>query len=560
MNTNNLNTSDFAKNKKTTLEITGMTCGHCATSIEKLFEGTKGIIDKNVSYKNGNGEFTHDANTISRNDIIKTINQTKNYRVKDGATDNGNSGNHFDLIIIGGGSAAFSAAITAGELGLSALMVNGGLPIGGTCVNVGCVPSKHLIRAAESIHKATHSPFNGIQPNKPDWDYKTIIRQKKELVAQMQKKKYKDIAGTLDNLKIIEGIAKFTDDKTISINENETYTGSKFLIATGATTNIPPFQGLSEIDYLTNVSIFDLEELPESLTVLGGGYIALEIAQAYHRFGSKVKIIQRSNHILSAQTPDISDELAKHLLNEGIEIHTGITIQSIKKAENNIIIKATKEGDPVQFIEPCKILVATGTKPNTQNLGLEKIGIELGKGGHIIVNEMQQTTLTHIFAAGDCTDTPAFVYTAANEAKIAIRNAFEGENNKVNYNGLPWVVFTDPQVSGAGIDEQEAEAKGIPYETSVIPLSEIPRAATALDTRGFIKLIRNPETDKLIGARIVAPEGGELAMQVSLAIKYGITVTELAESFHPYLTLSEGIKLAAITFRKDVAELSCCAS
>ena len=433
---------------------------------------------------------------------------------------------------------------------------------------MGCVPSKHLIRAAESIHKASYSPFNGIQPNKPDWDYKTIIRQKKELVAQMQQKKYKDIAGTLDNLKIIEGIAKFTDAQAISVkpipNPSQKdlgwATGSKFLIATGATTNIPPFQGLNEIDYLTNVSIFDLEELPESLTVLGGGYIALEIAQAYHRFGSKVKIIQRSNHILSTQTPDVSDELAKHLLDEGIEIHTGVSIQSIEKSKNNIIIKATKAGEPVQFIETGKILVATGTKPNTQNMGLDKIGIELGKAGHIIVNEEQQTTLSHIFAAGDCTDTPAFVYTAANEAKIAIRNAFGNENKKVNYNGLPWVVFTDPQIAGAGIDEQEAEAKAIPYETSVIPLSEIPRAAAALDTRGFIKLIRNPETDKLIGARIVAPEGGELAMQASLSIKYGITVTELAESFHPYLTLSEGIKLAAITFRKDVAELSCCAS
>jgi len=141
-----------------------------------------------------------------------------------------------------------------------------------------------------------------------------------------------------------------------------------------------------------------------------------------------------------------------------------------------------------------------------------------------------------------------------------VRNAFEQKNNKVDYTGLPWVVFTDPQVAGAGLDENEATAQGIPHQTSVIPLSEVPRAAAALDTRGFIKLIRNTENDKLIGAQIVAPEGGELAMQASLAIKFGITATELAESFHPYLTLSEGIKLAAITFNKNIAELSCCAT
>ncbi|RMG31961.1 MAG: mercury(II) reductase, partial [Bacteroidetes bacterium] len=174
------------------------------------------------------------------------------------------------------------------------------------------------------------------------------------------------------------------------------------------------------------------------------------------------------------------------------------------------------------------------------------------------VNERQQTAVPHIFAAGDCIHTPAYVYTAALEGKVAAENAF-GLQSSTDYTALPWVVFTDPQVAGVGMDEAEAARQGIPHEVTVLPLSEVPRAIAARDTRGFIKLIRNPETDQLLGARILAPEGGELVMEVSLAIRYGITTEQLANALHPYLTLAEGIKLAAITFRKDVKQLSCCA-
>jgi mercuric reductase len=206
------------------------------------------------------------------------------------------------------------------------------------------------------------------------------------------------------------------------------------------------------------------------------------------------------------------------------------------------------------------MVVASGTKPNTQKLALENIGLHLTKSDHIQVNEMMETNLTNIYAVGDVANTPAFVYTAAYEGKIAVENAFTGSENKSDYSSLPWVVFTDPQVAGAGLDEAQAAAKNIPFEVSKLELKDVPRSIAARDTRGFIKLIKNKETDKLIGARIVAPEGGELIQQLSMAIKYGITVKELAESFYPYLTLGEGIKLAAITFGKDVAKLSCCAS
>ncbi|RLD67855.1 MAG: mercury(II) reductase, partial [Bacteroidetes bacterium] len=231
-----------------------------------------------------------------------------------------------------------------------------------------------------------------------------------------------------------------------------------------------------------------------------------------------------------------------------------------KRGNETIIYCKCPDGSFTEFVEKGKVVIATGTKANTSALGLENIGLNLTDSGHISVDGKMETNIAHIYAAGDVVNTPAFVYTAATEGNTAVENAFSGTDKVVDYSSLPWVVFTDPQIAGAGLDEVQAEAENIPFEVSKLELEHVPRAIAANDMRGFIKLIRNTETDKLIGVRVVAPEGGELIQQLSMAIKYGITVNELADSFYPYLTLGEGIKLAAITFGKDVSKLSCCAS
>lgn len=552
-----------AKEEKLSLDITGMTCDHCAVSIERLLGKKNGILSKKVSYANGKGEIAFNPDRISKEKIIQSINQTPTYRVKE-ANSNGlanNNANHFDLIIIGGGSAAFSAAIKANELGLTTLMVNAGLDFGGTCVNVGCVPSKTLIRAAETAYHSSHSNFAGIKPKGVDIDFAQVIKDKKQLVKNLQQKKYMDVVSDFENFQLIKDWAEFVDDRTILVNGKDKYTAIKFIIATGATTNIPDIEGLRDIGYLTNVSLFDLEEQPACITIMGAGYIGLEIAMAYNRLGTKVRIIEFTDRVLRTQTPDISEELEMHMKNEGIEILPNFRAVKFEKSGNDTIIHCKcPDGSFTKIVELGKVVVASGTKPNTKKLGLQNIGLQLTPSGHIQVNELMETNLSNIYAVGDVADTPAFVYTAAYEGKIAVENAFTGSERKADYSSMPWVVFTDPQVAGAGMDEVQAAAQNIPYEVSKLELKDVPRAIVAYDTRGFIKLIRNIETDKLIGARIVAPEGGELIQQLSMAIKYGITVKELAESFYPYLTLGEGIKLAAITFGKDVAKLSCCAS
>ncbi len=543
------------------LEIMGMTCDHCAVSIGKRFEGKKGIISKQISYSNKKGEFTFDPSLITKQEIIDTINTTKSYSVVSEISISGAGENHFDLIIIGGGSAAFSAAIKAEELGLSTLMVNAGLPFGGTCVNVGCVPSKTLIRSAETVYHATHSSFSGIKPRGADVDFKKVIQDKKELVSVLQQKKYMDVVSDFENLKMIEGWAEFLDSKTIFVNGRDKYTALKFIIATGATTQIPEIEGLKDIGYFTNATLFDLEEKPVSLTIMGAGYIGLEMAMAYNRLGVKVRIIEFTDRVLRSQTPDISEELEKQMRIEGIEILPNFrAVKFEKRGSDTIIHCKCTDGSVTKIVEPGKIVVATGIRPNTQKLNLQNAGVQLTKSGQIEVNAKMETNVANVYAVGDVTNTPAFVYTAAHEGKVAVENAFTGAEKKVDYSSLPWVIFTDPQVAGAGLDEVQAEVQNIPYDVSKLPLTEVPRSIAARDTRGFIKLIRNKETDMLIGARVVAPEGGELIQQLSMAIKYAITVTDLAQGLYPYLTLGESIKLTAISFGKDISKLSCCAA
>ncbi len=553
-------TDEMPEIKTVTFEISGMTCNDCAKSIDKKFKGIDGIIKKAISFPKNKGEFSFNSKIISENTIKEIINRT-HYKVKDTISKKSSDSNHFNLIIIGGGSAAFSAAIKAESLGVKTLMVNAGLDFGGTCVNVGCVPSKFLIRAGETAYHATHSNFEGVKPKGVVLDFKKITEQKKKLVAELQQKKYMDVVSDFKQLTMLKATAKFMDDKTIIVDGADKFTADKFLIATGSSTNIPKIEGLKDIDYLTNVTLFDLEEKPESLTVLGAGYIGLEIATAYNRLGVKVRIIEFTDRVLRTQTADISEELQKYMRAEGIEIFPNYRVQKFEQKGKKIIIHYKQlDGTIAHFVEKGKIMIATGTKPNTQNLGTEKIGLKLSESGHILINEKAETNIPHIYAAGDVADTPAFVYTAAAEGNTAIENAFGIKGKILSYNSLSWVVFTDPQVAGTGYDEVRAEKAGIPYEVSKLELKHVPRAIAANDMRGFIKLIRNKETDKLIGARIVAPEGGELIQQLSTAIKYGIPVKDLAENLYPYLTMGEGIKLAAITFGKDVSKLSCCAS
>ncbi len=550
------------------LELSGMSCEGCAKVVRDILEHPA-IQEKEITYATSGGQIRFDDTEIKGEEILdlirKTPYQIEHYTVESGVK---TEDTVYDLLILGGGSAAFSAAIRANTLQKRTLIIQGGLPLGGTCVNVGCVPSKFLLRAAEQVHLAGQSRFAGIQlQGKPKVDFNLLVKEKRELVAQLRKQKYSDILEGLEYVRMVEGMGYLTGERTIRVGEVE-YKGEQILIATGSRTKIPNVEGLSKSGYLTATTLFDLEELPESIAVLGGGYIALELAQMMSRLGASVSILQRSNRILSKEHPDVSEEIQRQLEEEGITFQLGVVLKRVSRTKNRVLIEFD-QGDNSKSIEATHIVVATGTVPNTHQIGLEDIGVKMTSNGHIQTDAYLRSSIDGIWACGDVIETPAYVYVAAYEGALAVDNMYGDEGGEVccsaalkkaDYRAMPWVVFTDPQVAGVGMDELQAEAVGMEYEVSVLPMTYVPRCIVSKDTRGWIKLLRNKQTKEIIGARIVAPEGSELTMEISLAIRHGVKSEEIAEAFHAYLTMSEAVKLAAIGFGKSIEQLSCCAS
>jgi len=543
-----------------TLTISGMTCEHCAGTVKKALMGVPGAKNASVDFASGKAEVQGE---ISSEELIHAV-RASGYRVEtldrsDGnSIRNGGNGKNPNLIILGGGSAAFAAAIKAHELGARVTIVNDGLPIGGTCVNVGCVPSKNLIRAAEALHRASHPGFPGIEARAKLSDFGAIMAQKRELVEQLRQAKYLDVVSDLPGVKILSGHGRLLDPRTVEI-DGEKLRSEKILLATGASPVIPPVPGLEEAGVLTSKEALELDHLPKAIIILGGRYIALELAQMFARFGSGVTLLQRSDRILPAESSDLTERLTVYLSGEGIEVITGVTLVSAERTGDQVIIGAEVNGKPRAF-RANKVIAATGRRPNTKGIQADKAAVELTAEGAIKVNETLQTSVPNIYAAGDVIGPPQFVYTAAYEGALAAENALRGSGRSRDYAALPWVIFTDPQLAGVGMALEEARTSGIDAEAATLPMEHVPRALAARDTRGMVTLIRDRTNDKILGGRILAPEGGETIMEVSLAIKHGMTARELATAFHPYLTNSEAIKLCAITFGKDVGRLSCCAS
>lgn len=465
------------------------------------------------------------------------------------------------IVIIGGGSAAFAATTRAAERGWRVTIINDGLPIGGTCVNVGCVPSKALIRAAEAHYRAANHPFEGIESQSRVSDFGSLTRQTHALVETLRQEKYLEVVKDLPGVEIVNGRARFISATEIQVADR-TLNSDRVLIATGARTHVPDIPGLAETDYLITDTAFELAAAPKSLLVLGGRYIALECAQMFARLEVPTTVLQRSEHILPTESSELTDALTGYLRDEGLAIHTGVKILAVRPGGDGVQVDAEVAGECKTFTAE-KLLLATGRTPNTADLNLHAAGVALNPQGFIKVDDQLQTQAPNIYAAGDVIGEPMFVYTAAYEGALAAENACadrDASPRSRDYNPLPWVVFTDPQVAGVGMDQAQAQAAGIDAETITLPMDKVPRALAARETRGFLQLIRDRQSDRLLGARVLAHEGSELMMEISLALRHQMTAKQLAGMFHPYLTLGEAVKLAALSFGKDVNKLSCCAT
>jgi mercury(II) reductase len=458
--------------------------------------------------------------------------------------------------VIGAGSAGFSAAITAADQGAQVALIGNGT-IGGTCVNVGCVPSKTLIRAVETLHDARATArFAGIAAHAELIDWRGTVRQKDALVSELRQAKYADLLPAYNGITYRDGPARIVDGG-VEVNGARIAAG-KIVIATGARPAVPAIPGIETVPYLTSTTALDLEELPRSLLVIGGGYIGAELAQMFARTGVEVTLVCRS-HLLPKAEPEIGSALTRYFEAEGIAVVSGIAYHAIRKAARGISLTVTREGQRIA-IDADQVLISTGRTPNIEGLGLAEHGVTVSPKGAVIVDEHMRTTKAGIYAAGDVTGRDQFVYMAAYGAKLAVRNALGGDSLRYDNSAMPAIVFTDPQVASVGLTEAEARARGYAVRVSSIGLDQVPRALAARDTRGLIKLVADAGSGKLLGAHILAPEGADSIQTAALAIASRLTVQQLAETIFPYLTTVEGLKLAALAFSKDVAMLSCCAS
>lgn len=463
----------------------------------------------------------------------------------------------YDLIIIGGGAGAFAAANTANSLKKRTLIINDSkiLPLGGTCVNVGCVPSKIMLHQGAEYYYPTHSKFDAIKI-KGDVDFIKALKETREMVENFREKNYRNVVKKQKYIEFIEGKASFVNEHTILVG-NETYIGEYILIATGASTFIPPIKGIENIDYLTNKNIFNLKEKPKSVIIIGAGPQGMEFSQIFHHFGIEVTVLQHSKKVLSKMDYLLGEELKKHLEKEGIIVHTEVTFKEIKKTSNGVEMDVLVKGKEKKLTSKL-LFLGTGLNPHTKEINSNKAGIELNKKGFVKVNEYLQTSQKNIYAVGDVNGLMPLETVAAKQGNFAVRNIFENAKKTINYNEIPSAVFTSPEVAAVGITEEEYKEKHGTCLCSTVRLDHVEKALAIKDTRGLIRMVLNHKTKQIIGVQIVAPMAADIITTAVYAIKNKMTIEDIRDTVHVFPTMSEMIKKVAQSFNKNLDDMACC--
>ena len=484
-----------------------------------------------------------------------------------------NSNTDYDLVILGGGAAAFAAITEASGRGLTTAMVNTGLPLGGTCVNVGCVPSKHLLEVAKTAFEPPRNPFGAVQyEGEPTVDWSAALDKKDELVNRLRRENYVDVAEHFGT-DVYEGRGRFVEDTTIEVldgeDEGAKITGEKALVATGSSPWTAPIDGLDEVDYETSESILERRDLPESIVVLGGGYIALEWGQILHHVGVDVTILQRSDHVLSGMEGQLGREIQRCFVEEGIEVVTNTAIQRVRATdgvaadgglwavEEGVVVDATADGESCEFSAEA-LFVATGVSPNSEGIGLEEIGVDTDSSDAVVVDEHFRTSNPDIYAAGDVIGNPMLETVAAKEGNHVVKNAFGNEERTIDYDAVPKVVFTNPEVAAVGVTEREyMDAYGT-CTCRTVDMADVPKARAVEDTRGLVQVVKHHETDEIVGVHMVGPRAADMIPEATLAVQFGLTVDDIIDTIHPFPTFSEAFKHACQAFRRDTQTMSCC--
>jgi len=456
----------------------------------------------------------------------------------------------YDLAIVGSGGGAFAAAIAARRRDLRVAMIEHAT-VGGTCVNVGCIPSKALLAAAETRQRADHHRFPGIHTQVGPVDFGALIAGKDEIVDRLRQEKYLDIATEYE-IDLIDGHARFTDGPALDV-DGVRVEAVHYLIATGSEPHIPDIPGVTGSGYLTSTSAMALEQLPESMIVIGGGYVAMEQAQLFAQLGTRVTMLVRSR-MARGEEPELAQGIRDALVGQGIDVWEGARPTAVRRDGDVAVIAGNQE------FRAARLLLATGRRPRTGGLGLHAVGVQIGERGEIVVDEHLRTSSPRVWAAGDVTGHPQFVYVAAKHGAVVVDNAFDEAARRVDYAAMPRITFTSPTLASAGLTEAQAVSRGLNCESRVLALEHVPRAIVSRNTHGAVKLVAERDTGRVIGIHMLADGAGDAILAGVYAIEAGLTVAQLASSWNPYLTIGEAIHLAAQSFTRDPSKLSCCAA
>jgi mercuric reductase len=460
-----------------------------------------------------------------------------------------------DLAVIGSGGAAMAAAIAARQAGKTVTLVEAGT-LGGTCVNIGCVPSKTLLAAAGARHTALTNPFPGAPTSAGPVDLCALVAQKDDLVAGLRHAKYAEVAAAY-GVEVVAGLARFSDPETLRV-DGRPLPARAYLIATGAKPALPDLPGLHRVDWLTSTTAMELAELPESLIVIGGGYVGLEQAQLFAHLGTRVTLIGR---VAPTAEPELAAVLRTVFADDAITVfeeHAVAVETTAPGTGRGSIMVTTRSG---QHATAERVLVATGRTPRTAALDLDAAAVKTDNRGFVVVDAHQRSSNPRIYAAGDVAGAPQYVYVAAATGRVAALNATGHAGTSpatVDYTGLPAVIFTHPQLATAGLTETQALAAGHRTESRVLALSDVPRALANRDTRGAVKLVADADTGRVLGVHAAADGAGEIMLAATYAIKARMTVEQIADTWAPYLTMAESLRLVAGSFRTQMPA-SCCA-
>jgi mercuric reductase len=475
------------------------------------------------------------------------------------------SAESYDLVILGSGSTAFAASIRAAELGKTAAMTES-RTLGGTCVNRGCLPSKNLIEAARIYWEAHHPRYPGLLPRGMDLDFAELVRQKDQVIHDYRDKKYQSIVHDSDRIKVYEGTATFARDGTVQV-DGRRLVGRQYLIATGSRPAIPPIEGLDTVPYLTSDLLTtgesqELWELPRSLIIVGGGYIALELGQMFQRFGTAVTILERSERILPGYEPEVSTVIREILEEEGVNIVTEVTVRRAARDGPSVTVTGEAPDGERRFASE-RLLIAAGRVPNTDGIGLEHVGVKTDGRGAIVVDKLLRTTVPNIWAAGDVigahTDSQMATPVGAHDGVIAASNALNSEGRAVDHTVVPRTIFTDPPVAVVGLTDEEANQRGFRCNCGTVPMRIVPRAGAIRDTRGLIKMVLDWDSKRVLGVSMIGRDAGEVIHEAAMALRFKANVYDFIDMVHVYPTMAEALKIAALSFFKDVERLSCCA-